>query len=189
MAGQYGLAQGSMLQQAAGANQQAQLQQQQMNDQAQQWGWGSLLGQYQTGAGRTFAGQQGAEDRELGNKQFGWGQMKDYAAMAGGLALMASDERVKENVEPGEGKLKELLEAAGTHAYTYKDSEKHGEGVRVSPMAQELEKSELGRALVHEDASGTKLVNYPAALGAMLASEAMHEKRIAKLEALLSKVA
>lgn len=98
------------------------------------------------------------------------------AGMIGGILSAFSDEKLKTDVKPGEGKLYSFLDALGSHDYKYKDS-KHGEGRRVSPMAQELEKTELGQEFVFETADG-KAVDYGKGFGTILAAQAALHKRL-----------
>lgn len=117
------------------------------------------------------------------------------AAVAGTIGTMAkvataaSDERVKTDVKSGDAKLKSFLSALGTHSYKYKGAAKTsslgGSGEYVSPMAQELEKTDLGKHMVSEDATGTKIVDYGKGFGAMLASQAMQQREIESLKAAL----
>ncbi len=94
----------------------------------------------------------------------------------GGMSM--SDENVKTNVADADEALFSFLDNLGAHEYEYKD-EKHGEGRRVSPMAQEIEKSELGKQFVFETADG-KAVDYGKGLGTMLAATAALHKRLKK---------
>jgi hypothetical protein len=98
---------------------------------------------------------------------------------------MASDERVKTDIEPGDSRLKDLLDTIGVHEYSYKDTNREGTapGRHVSPMAQELEKTELGKDAVSESKEGHKMVNYGRLLGVMLSGEAYLHKRVKALEA------
>ncbi len=84
-----------------------------------------------------------------------------------------------------EDKLKEFVKALSASQYRYKDP-KHGAGTYVSPMAQELEKSELGRSMVDETPEG-KQVNYARAGGLMLSTAAMLNDKVADLDARLAK--
>ncbi len=97
----------------------------------------------------------------------------------GGFMASMSDERLKTDIKPGEGKLYDFLDKLGSHEYEYKDP-KHGDR-RISPMAQELEKSDAGREFVFEAKDG-KAVDYGKGLGTMLASQAALHKRLKKLE-------
>lgn len=92
-----------------------------------------------------------------------------------------SDERVKHNVEDGDRYVNDFLDKLAAHRYDYKNPEKHGKGKRVSVMAQELEKSELGREFVFDTEDG-KAVDYGKGFGVMLAAQAALNKRLKKLE-------
>lgn len=118
---------------------------------------------------------------ESSSKQMGQGVMK----MAGMAAMAMSDKKAKNETDGADPKLKEFLNALGTHSYKYKD-QKHGVGTHVSPMAQELEKSELGRSMVVETPEG-KAVNYAKAGGLMLATAAMLNDRVGSMEERLAK--
>lgn len=102
----------------------------------------------------------------------------------GGAAAM-SDENTKTNTKNGEASLKAFVSQLGTHKYNYKD-QKHGEGAHISPMAQEIEKSEIGKSLIVETPEG-KAVNYAKAGGVMLATAAMLNKRMEEIDAQLAK--
>jgi hypothetical protein len=105
----------------------------------------------------------------------------DDGEESAGMSRTASDRRLKENVRDGERSLRSFLAALGAHSYEYKD-EKHGEGRFTSPMAQELAKSPIGRSMVTKDDEGHMFVDYARGLGAMLAAEGMHERRVSALE-------
>ncbi len=98
----------------------------------------------------------------------------------------ASDEETKTNVSPGKASIKEFLDKAKPYHYEYKDSEKdkpgRGLGEYVSPMAQDLEKTELGKDMVTEGPDGKKMVDYGKGFGAMLAGISSLNKRLEDLE-------
>lgn len=108
---------------------------------------------------------------------------------AGGSAMTmgASDERLKTNIKDGDKKLKSFYEALGTHSYKYRNPKLPGcgDGEYVSVMAQELEKTELGKHMVVEAEHG-KMVDYAKGLGTMLAGQASLHKRLEKIEAALA---
>lgn len=107
------------------------------------------------------------------------------AESGAGAAAAASDENLKTNIKSGESDLKAFLSTINAHSYEYKEGAKDlplaGKGRYVSPMAQELEKSEIGRSMVKDTPDG-KMVDYGKGLGAMLAAQAMLNKRLEKLE-------
>lgn len=110
------------------------------------------------------------------------------ALMGGGsssAAVAASDEKNKTKKGAGEDNIKEFLNAIKAHSFEYKDKMKNnplaGDGEYVGPMAQDLEKTELGKSMVIDTPEG-KVVDYGKGFGAMLASQAMLNERLKKLE-------
>lgn len=91
---------------------------------------------------------------------------------------MFSDERAKENVS--EFDVNRFLNSLTGHQYTYKDPTM-GEGIQTSVMAQALEKTPEGRALVKE-IDGVKFVDYGKAFGLLLASLVQLNKKVNELE-------
>lgn len=111
--------------------------------------------------------------------------MQDIGQGIGTAAMMASfmsDERVKKDIKPADGLVKEFLDGLTASDYVYKNK-KHGEGRHTSVMAQDLEKSELGRRLVSETKDG-KMVNYGRGLATMMAAQAHLNKRLNAIEGL-----
>ncbi len=112
------------------------------------------------------------------------GMMGDLMQGAGGalagIATMFSDKRLKKDVKKADSEISAFLSAIKPASYSYKD-EKHGKGRFVSPMAQDLLKTNIGRSFVEEKPEGLA-VNYGAGLGAILAAQATLHKRIEKLE-------
>lgn len=168
---------------------------------------GSLAGVGQTAnaqvgaAGANYANQSGANTIGTGNAVAGgrlavgqaWsgaaaGVGKAYAneramalegaSMAGGM--MMSDERAKKNITPADDDIKELLDVIEAHSYEYKDA-KYGAGVYASPMAQELEKTKLGKGLVVDTFNG-KMVDYGRGLGTIMATQAFLYRKLKALE-------
>lgn len=105
------------------------------------------------------------------------------ASSAGAAAIMASDERVKTNIKPGKDKVKSFLDALNAREYEYKDASIPGAapGKRVGIMAQDLEKSEMGKALVLDTPTGKK-VDTVQGFGAVLAAQSELHKRLSELE-------
>lgn len=100
-------------------------------------------------------------------------------AALGGLAAL-SDETKKTNIEDGGKELDKFLGALSSNKYEYKDK-KHGPGTYWSPMAQDLEKTEVGKSMVVETPEG-KVVDYARGLGAYLAGLSHVHKRLARIE-------
>jgi hypothetical protein len=100
---------------------------------------------------------------------------------AGGTALTAlSDETKKTDIKPGGKDLGSFLDALTSSKYKYKD-EADGEGEFWSPMAQDLEKTPVGRSMVIDTPRG-KAVDYARGFGAYLAATADLHQRVKKLE-------
>lgn len=93
-------------------------------------------------------------------------------------AAIASDERLKTDIHGGEHEMEEMLDSVSPKSYRYKD-EKYGKGPQVGTMAQDLEKSSLGRALVVDQPDGKKV---EANLSTILAGMGMLHDRTKKLE-------
>lgn len=148
------LAQQSMLQQQAEADRRAQMAKEGINIQSHQT-------------------QQAAEQSQ--DKQMG-----DFVSNLGQAAVSFSDKELKKEVKTGSKDIKKFLDAISAKAYKYKESE-HGEGKHVSPMAQDLERTDLGKSMV-EDTPAGKVVNYGKGFGAILAAQAELNKRLKKIE-------
>lgn len=103
-----------------------------------------------------------------------------YRPMTSMFAM--SDEEQKKGIEE-DNKTRHFLDAIHAHKYRYKDPTLPGagEGEFVSPMAQELEKSELGKSMVKDTPNG-KMVDYGKGFGTILAAQAMLNERMKKLE-------
>lgn len=103
------------------------------------------------------------------------------------LGTSTSDERAKTEIETGEASLGELLSGVGAWDYAYKDPDKplRGHGRFVSPMAQEIEKTAIGKSMVKDTPDG-KVVDYGKGLGAMLSGMGWIHKRVEEIEEKLS---
>lgn len=95
-------------------------------------------------------------------------------------APVASDETLKTDVKDASKDIKDFLSTMGAHDYEYKD-EKHGKGRFVSPMAQELEKSKLGKTMVVETGDG-KMVDYQRGYGFLMAAASYLNNRIDQID-------
>lgn len=93
-----------------------------------------------------------------------------------GAVGMMSDERVKTDIQNlSDEDVEELLESIKPRKFKYKNAE-HGEGQRVGVMAQDLERSEMGKALVKDGPEGKQL-DINNVIGALLDSVAhLHRK-------------
>lgn len=100
------------------------------------------------------------------------------------IASMVSDRNSKKQFHGyPENKVENFVNALKAYEYKYKnpDLPGAGEGKFISPMAQDIEKSELGKGMV-EDTPVGKMVNYGKAGGLMLATAAMLNDKVNSLE-------
>jgi hypothetical protein len=114
----------------------------------------------------------------------GFGAAGTAMGAAGGPGIAAagvSDRKAKTEIKRSKKELDQLMDAIKAYKYKYKNPA-HGEGERISPMAQDLEKSKLGKAMVSQHESGYKMVDYGKGLGTMMASVARLNERLKKLE-------
>lgn len=108
-------------------------------------------------------------------------------AGSAGTAAAGSDENMKTDIKKGSAtdKIEEFLGALKSYDYKYKDKQANGrenpEGEVTSVMAQDLEKSDLGKQMVKDGPDG-KEVDYGQGLAAMLAGIAELNERTKKLE-------
>jgi len=138
-----------------------------------------------TGAGAAY-GQQAQQAIDVGkNKAEGHlqsgaatGKLIGSLASAGASFGAKSDKRLKKNVS--ESGVEDMLDKLSDYDYEYKD-DVYGEGKHTGVMAQDLEKSELGKRFVHNEADG-KSVDYDGMSSTMLASLANINKRMNKME-------
>lgn len=87
-----------------------------------------------------------------------------------GAAMYFSDERLKENIQPvDKNEFKEMKKHLKAYRFNYK-SDKHGRGDWIGVMAQDLEKSRLGRTLVSHDEFGNKTIDIRKVLSMFLSS-------------------
>lgn len=101
---------------------------------------------------------QQAGQKSTGEKAAGY--VEEGAKIGAALApLAASDRRVKENIRdaPAEDEDEFLDTLAGAY-FQYKNR-KHGDGTFYGPMAQDLERSKIGRTLVRPDDEGVKRID------------------------------
>lgn len=180
---------------AALANQGAGLQAQQMNDAYNNYILGNqlqnqgALADYYTGRANQAYGAQLGTNQWAGQDatQFGrqiTGGVMQAGASLGAAALMApvaSDERLKKDIKDAGKDVDGFLRALKAQSYAYKDK-KFGDKERYfSPMAQDLEKTDIGRSMVIDTPDG-KMVHYGRGLGAILAAQARLNERLDSLE-------
>lgn len=123
--------------------------------------YGNNVSQTQMGLGNAIASANIAQS----NRQAG-------LLGAGMTALAFSDERLKSNIAPiSKQDLSEMKRFLKAYAFNYKSKE-HGNGDWVGIMAQDLEKSKLGKTLVVENEQGHKMIDLKKVLSMFLATMA-----------------
>lgn len=144
---------------------------------------GSIAGVGQTAnsqvaaAGQNYANQYGANETNMANARAGQamgqaGQLGNAIGQGTMAYLAFSDERLKENIKPvSKSDLAEMRKNLKAYTFQYK-SDIHGRGEFVGVMAQDLEKSKLGKTLVFEDSHGHKQIDLARVLMLFLATMA-----------------
>lgn len=97
-----------------------------------------------------------------------------------GAGRLRSDKNAKTDVKDGSKASRDMLEKLAAAIYKYKNS-KDGKGPQLGVMAQDLEKSKLGRQMV-DGTPGSKTIDFAKGLGAMMASMADMHKRLKQVE-------
>ena len=114
-------------------------------------------------------------------------QLQGGMINAAGSVLAAkygkSDENLKTDITDAGDDIDDMLNKLVAKTYRYKDEKKNGEGLRAGIMAQDLQKSKAGNALVVDLPDGEGLgFDVVKAVSAALASTARLNERIKKLE-------
>lgn len=109
-------------------------------------------------------------------------QQQGLGGLIGGIAAaaapaVASDKNLKTNVEPAKAEAKRFLDELTAYTFKYKNSDEPMMGV----MAQDAEKSKLGKYLV-ETKDSKKMLNGKKTMSAMLASLAYLNDRMNQME-------
>ena len=104
--------------------------------------------------------------------------------VAAWLMMPVSDRRAKKNIKPAKTKVQDFLDSLHAYSYEYKKPDspgaRHGEMLGI--MAQDLEKTTLGKQFVRDTPAG-KLVDMGQGLAAILASQSYLNSRMKRLEA------
>lgn len=137
-----------------------------------------------------IANQQGNVSAALQNYGYGLqqqaqnnqmlGGLLSGAATLGGAALIASDEKLKDNVKNADSDADDMVDKLDAKSYSYKEDPEKKEHMGI--LAQDLEKSPMGKAIVVETPEG-KHVDAKKALSAVLAVQSVLNKRLKKVEA------
>ncbi len=156
--------------QTAGANQQSQLAQQQLQLSA----LAQMLG-VDEAALRQDQAKRAIQATDKGNLA----TLLQVGGQVGAAA--ASDRNLKTDISEDAGaEVDDILRNLSPKAYRYKD-ERHGKGRRVGIMAQDLERSWLGADIV-EDTPDGKMLDVNKALSLALAAVARLDARVRELE-------
>lgn len=159
------------------ANQQAGLQQQGLNNQMDLGLLSQLLGMDQA----TLQAQLGLTGLQ---QQFGGveGYMGDILAAGGalGAAYLKSDRRTKRNVEDGAAAMREFLDHLKPVTWDYLDPQ-DGKGKHAGVIAQDVERSRIGREIV-SDTPGGKALDGRKVMHALLGAAAHLNDRVGRLE-------
>lgn len=101
-------------------------------------------------------------------------------AASGGAMALASDKNVKENINPADKKVYDMLSKLKPVSFDYKDP-KNGEGEQTGIIAQDLEKSKAGNNLVEDTPDGKQVKAIPS-IGALFSAVANLHHRLDKIE-------
>lgn len=121
-------------------------------------------------------GQRYAAD--MGVQPFGQTLLATGGELLGAAA--ASDRRLKTGIKDGDADADEFLKGLKAYKFSYKDA-KHGKGEQLGIMAQDLERSGLGRQAVI-DTPGGKMVHGAKLATALAAATSTLDRRLSKLE-------
>ena len=132
-----------------------------------------LMAQQHAGAQQTALGAPGGEG--IGGKLLGAGI--GAAASIGAAAAASSDRSRKKKIKPAGRDMKDFLSKLKDYSFEYKNESKPRYGI----MAQDLEKSKVGRTFVMDTPEG-KMVDTRMGFGAVLAASRHLHERLAKLE-------
>lgn len=138
-----------------------------------------VLQQRQQDVSVALGGRQNAIGAYGGTKPEGSWIEKYGPAIAGAAAIAASDRRLKTDIGQGDDAASKAIDGVKAHVYSYKD-EKYGKGPRLGVMAQDLEKSGLGHAVI--DTPDGKMVHGGHLSTANTAMIAALGRRVAELE-------
>lgn len=144
--------------------------------------FGAING-YNQAEGSILGGQNAANSAtQIQNSK---AQQGIFGGLLGGAGGILSDENLKTDVKPADGKIQDFLDNMGAHEYSYKQEVQGHPGAapgrHTGPMAQELEKSELGKQMVVQTPDG-KGVDFNRGLATILAAQAHLNKRLEELE-------
>lgn len=101
-----------------------------------------------------------------------------------GAAALLSDKTQKKDIKDSEKDVSKFLKALSSKSYDYKDGKMAGaaEGRRYGIIAQDLEKTPMGKSLVIDGPNG-KMIDSIQTIGALLSSVSSLNKRLEKVGA------
>lgn len=178
---------------AATANLSSEQQQRQMNDQMVQYytSQGLTLEQAQLQArmaleelraGQALGAQQIQSQIAMGDADRAQQAQAGVIGAAGSMLAAFSDERLKKDIAPADGEVRDFIKAIEPYRFKYK-SHRHGaSGEHFGVMAQDLEKSEMGKSLVVEVPGEGKAIDTVRGFGAVLAAMRHIDKRLEQVE-------
>lgn len=128
--------------------------------------YGNALSANQLNMGQAVSANELGQSQRFTNALQG---MQQAGAQAMGTMAKASDERVKQNITPiSKEDIQEFKSVIKPVTFEYKDAS-YGEGIFPGIIAQDLEKSKLGKLIVFEDQSGVKKIDLQKAISLLLA--------------------
>lgn len=162
------------------------------NAQLQQNQYGQNLGALSGMYGQNLNALTGLNSQQLQAQQGAMGASLGQQGILGGLmnaggqiaasAITKSDRDLKTDINEDAGvDIDDMLNHLVAKTYRYKDGSKYGDGARAGIMAQDLQKSKAGAALVVSEPDGLGF-DVSKAVSAALAASARLNERIRKLE-------
>lgn len=135
----------------------------------------SNLANYQSNVGAAFNGYQ--NQLQTYNQGLGFLGQAAQGAGAGAALYAASDKKLKNDVKDGDKSAQDMVDNLKSKTFSYKDDpeDKHQLGI----LAQDMEKSPMGKAVVVETPKG-KALDIGKALSAVLAVQSVMNKRLHK---------
>ena len=174
-----GMLQGEIAQQAGLTGQMAGMTGAQLQDVVAQ----QNMAQEKDLAERGLLAQQQASAANAPQKPSQFGQLMQTAATVAPIVAAFSDKNLKKNIKKAKDKdlmspneIDGFLNDLYAYQYNYKDSN-HGAGKQVGVMAQDLEKTQLGKQMVEDTPEG-KQINAAKGLGLAMASQARLNQRL-----------
>lgn len=159
-----------------------------MKDIGSQYGL-ARAAEMQGAAGQLYAGMTGMAGQKLQADIQGEAQtqkgMSRLFNIGSSIASALSDEECKKDIDKNvNSEVKNFLNAIKGSTYKYKKDApvKDGEKKHLGVMAQNLEKTKLGKSMVEEGPKGNKQINFGEGFNAMLASMASLNDRLSKIE-------